>query len=306
MGTQRIEKKVSRTASYTCFSRACATKEEDQRFRGPDTMAEVFLPCFIKYVFFFIPFFRKLLMKTLFPPGIYEYTLARTKLFDEIFQQALKHRFLQVVLLGAGFDTRALRFQNENKGTTIFELDAPITQQTKRDILRRKHVLIPETLTFVPIDFNKEQLAEVLGTAGYQQHQSTLFLWEGVTMYLTSAAVDSTLAFIRDSTAEGGLVTFDYVYASVLRGENTLYGEQNIAKTVSRVGEGWNFGIEDGEIESFLMHRGFTLVSHHTPAELEKQYLTADDGTVFGRVNGTHCIAVASVGPSSGVEKRRS
>ena len=114
-------------------------------------------------------------------------------------------------------------------------------------------------------------------------------------MYLTPDAVDSTLDFIRNSAAEGSIVVFDYIYASVLRRENKFYGEKEIFGTVSRAGEGWTFGIEDGEIESFLSERGFEIISHCTPADLEKTYLTAEDGALFGRINGTHCIVTAFV-----------
>jgi methyltransferase (TIGR00027 family) len=256
-------------------------------------MAEVFLPLGAKFILN-VPFLRKLFMRKVAPPGIYEYVLARTKLLDEVFINALESHFPQIVLLGAGFDTRALRFASRNKGTKTFELDVPTTQQPKIDILGRKKVALPQELFFVPIDFNKQSLADVLSAAGYEKAQKSLFLWEGVTMYLTPDAVDSTLDFIHNNAAAGSIVTFDYIYASVLRRENRFYGEREIFETVSRAGEGWTFGIEEGAIKHFLSERGFKMISHHTPSELEETYLTAG-GTRFGRINGTHCIVTASV-----------
>jgi methyltransferase (TIGR00027 family) len=294
MTKRAIERKASNTAGYTCFSRACATREQDERFRGPDYMAEVFLPAFAKGILN-VPLLRKLFVKRVAPPGIYEYVLARTKLLDEIFVDALENNFPQIVLLGAGMDTRALRFNSRNEGTRLFELDIQTTQRPKIEILTRKGIALPEELIFVSIDFNRQSLSEVLLAAGYRANQRTLFLWEGVTMYLTPDAVDSTLAFIRDSGAEGSRVVFDYIYASVLRRENRYYGEQEIFERVSKAGESWTFGIEEGETERFLSDRGFRLNSHHTPQDLEKAYLTADDGAFLGRINGTHCIVIASV-----------
>jgi methyltransferase (TIGR00027 family) len=294
MTERTIDKKASNTAGYTCFSRACATREKDERFRGPDDMAEIFLPVFAKGILN-VPFLRRFFMKRIAPTGIYEYVLARTKLLDAVFVDALERNFSQIVLLGAGMDTRALRFKGRNKGTKIFELDIQTTQRPKLEILDRKGVALPDELVFVPIDFNRQSLAAVLLAAGYREHQTSLFLWEGVTMYLTRDAVDSTLAFIRDSGAEGSVVAFDYIYASVLRRENKFYGEKEIFDTVSRAGEGWTFGVEQGEIEGFLSERGFELVSHHTPSDLERAYLTADDGALLRRINGTHCIVIASV-----------
>jgi methyltransferase (TIGR00027 family) len=257
-------------------------------------MAEVFLPAFAK-VILNVPVLRRFFMSKIAPAGIYEYVLARTKLLDETFIKALESRFAQIVLLGAGMDTRALRFKDRNQGAKVFELDLHSIQQAKLEILNRKRVALPGELVFVPIDFNKQSISEALFAAGYQEDQRNLFLWEGVTMYLEAEAVDSTLAFIRDSAAGGSMVVFDYIYASVLRRENRYYGEKQIFDTVSRAGEGWTFGIEEGEIEAFLSERGFKIIAHYTPADLEKTYLTAEDGALFGRINGTHCNVVASV-----------
>jgi methyltransferase (TIGR00027 family) len=294
MFQENPDQKASRTAGYTCFSRACANKEMDAHLRGPDYLAEIFLPMAARCVQGF-PLLRWLFMKKMAPPGIYEYVLARTKLFDEIFTQALDSGFSQIVLLGAGFDTRALRFAARNRSARIFELDAPATQQPKIDILRRKHMEMPRELVFVPIDFNRDGLSEVLFAAGYTHQQKNLFVWEGVMMYLTPAAVDVTLDFIRNTSARGSLVVFDYVRASVLRGENRFYGEKEIFRTVSRAGEGWTFGLEDQEVERFLSERGFQLAAHYTPADLERAFFIAEDGQRLGRINETHCIVVASV-----------
>ena len=294
MDKRTIDRKASNTAGYTCFSRACATREKDERFRGPDYMAEIFLPVFAKGILN-VPFLRKFFMKRMAPPGIYEYVLARTRLIDDIFIDALKEGFPQIVLLGAGMDTRALRFKSRNEGSKIFELDIATTQQPKMEILNRKGVALPEELVVVPIDFNRQSLSEALFAAGYEGDQRCLFLWEGVTMYLTSDAVYSTLAFIHDSAAEGSKIVFDYIYGSVLRRENRFYGEKGIFERVSKAGEGWTFAVEEGEIEGFLSERGFKIISHYSPSDLEKAYLTANDGAFLGRINGTHCIVIASV-----------
>jgi methyltransferase (TIGR00027 family) len=294
MSKRRIETKASRTAAYNCFSRGCATREKDPRFRGPDDMAEVMFPPLAKLALNFAPL-RKFLMRQMFPPGIYEYVLARTKVMDSIFMDALEAHFAQTVLLGAGFDTRALRFADRNRGTKVFELDVATTQQPKIEILRKKKIPLPEELIFASIDFDKQDIFEVLSKVGYQPGQKSLFLWEGVTMYLSAQAVDGTLNFIRSRAAPGSRVAFDYIYASVLRRENRYYGEQGIFETVSKAGEGWTFGLEEGAIEAFLAERGFEIVAHYTPPELEKLYLTTEDGTLHGHVNGTHCIVVAAV-----------
>ncbi len=294
MTKRRIETKASRTAAYTCFSRACATREKEPRFRGPDYLAEVILPTPARLLLNIAPL-RRTFMQKLFPLGIYEYVNARTKVMDYAFLNALKAGYPQIVLLGAGFDTRALRFAAQNRGTKIYELDVPTTQEPKIGIFRKRGLAIPPELVFAPINFDQEDVFTVLTAAGFQDGQQTLFLWEGVSMYLSAQAVNSTLEFIRAHSAPGSRVVFDYIYASVLRQENRLYGEQEIFKTVANAGEGWTFGLEDGEIDPFLSARGFEIIAHYTPTELERHYWTAENGILHGRVNGTHCIVVAEV-----------
>ena len=294
MAKRTKDEKASNTAGYTCFSRACATREKDKRFRGPDHMAETFLPAFAK-VILNVPVLRKAFMSKVAPSGIYEYVIARTKLFDEIFLEGLAKRVYQIVILGAGMDTRAIRFMSKNQGTRIIELDIAKTQQPKIEILNRKQVELPKELVFASIDFNRQSLSDVLMNAGYQKDQQSLFLWEGVTMYLNSDAVDGTLTFIRESSQKGSRVAFDYIFKSVLRQENKYYGEREIFDRVSRAGEGWTFGIEEGGIGKFLTERGFRLMSHYTPSELEERYFSVDNGSVLRRINGTHCIVQAEV-----------
>ncbi len=288
-----VEQKESNTAGYTCFCRACAHLEEDELFRGADNMANVFLPESVKSALG-VPSQRKLIIKDRIPLGIYEYIMVRTKLLDGIFLDALKNKFKQIVLLGAGYDSRALRFREHNQGTRIFELDITPTQKLKREIIDREKISLPKELIFVPIDFNRQSLSEVLSAAGYEKDQKNLFLWEGVSMYLTQVAVDNTLTVINSTSASGSLVAFDYIFSSVLRRENRYFGEQILYETVSAVGEGFTFGVEEGMIGEFLAERGFKVEQNQTAPDLEKRYLSTEDGNLFGRINGIHALVVAS------------
>ena len=294
MANTGVSKRSSQTANFTCFSRGCATREREEQFRGPDTIAEKLFPLPAKVILNVAPF-RKLFIKKVMPPGIHEYVLARTKVMDAAYFSALQDGFDQIVLLGAGFDSRPIRFAEHNQGTKIFELDVPTTQEAKLDVYQRRHVVVPEGVVFAPIDFDNQSTAEVLSKAGFKPGKKTLFLWEGVTMYITAKAVDDTLAFIRESSAMGSRVVFDYIYASVVRKENEHYGEEGGYEMVSRVGETWCFGLEEGTIESFLNERGFECAAHYTPQDLERLYMTRADGSLYGRINGTHCIVEAHV-----------
>ena len=285
----RIETQTSRTAEFTCMSRAASYRETRECYRGTDSIAYALVPVFIKLLLRF-PRFCHVYNKYLAPKGIYEYVIARTHYIDSLFMDALEQAFDQIVIFGAGFDSRAQRFNHLNKKTKIFELDASITQQEKLKAFKNKNIMIPENLIYVPINFNKDSLADKLAGAGFEKNMTSLFLLEGVTMYLSNDAVDRTFTFIRDVAGEGSWIVFDYIYAGVLRQENKYYGEKDIFKTVAKAGEAWFFALEEGEIKTLLDKYGFTLKDHSNAQALEEHYFKNQEGNIVGKINGTHSI----------------
>jgi len=223
---------------------------------------------------------------------MYEYVITRTRYFYAVFTEALEHVFSQIVIFGAGFDSRALRFSRLNQGTRVFELDAPTTQQEKLKACQLKKLVIPGNLIFVPINFNKESVADKMAQAGFVPGRKSLFLLEAVTMYLPQDAVESTFRFIEDVSGTGSLIVFDYIYAGVLRQENKYYGEREVSlKTLAKVGEEWMFALEEGEVERFLSRHGFSLTDHSGKPELEDRYFKNSKGVIVGKINGTGAIA---------------
>lgn len=289
--TSRIETKSSRTANFACLLRAASYVDRRQCYSGTDHIAYVLVPAFFKLILKSRWLFR-LFSRPFFPSGMYEYVIARTRYFDAVFVEALEHDFDQIVIFGAGFDSRALRFANLNRGTRVFELDAPTTQREKLKAYQSKKLVIPENLVFIPIDFNKESVADKMAQAGFIAGKKSLFLLEAVTMYLPQDAVESTLRFIKDVSGMGSIIVFDYIYAGVLRKENKYYGERGFSlKTLARVGEEWTFALEEGEVEQFLGRYGFSLRDHSGKPELEDRYFRDSDGAIVGKINGTGAIA---------------
>jgi len=287
--TGRIETKSSRTAAYTCLSRAASYVDKRECYSGPDDIAYILVPGFFKLLFksrWLFSLFRP----RFFPRGIYEYVIARTKYFDAVFTETIEQGFDQIVIFGAGLDSRALRFSRLNKGTKIFELDAPTTQQEKMKAYQSKKLVVPEGLIFVPIDFNKESLREKMACAGFIAGKRSLFLLEGITMYLSPEAIDGTFRFISDVSGSGSLIVFDYIHAGVIRRENKYYGERDIYRTVAAAGEEWMFGLDESEVERFLSKYGFQQKDHSGTQVLEDRYFRNSKGSVVGRINGTHAI----------------
>jgi methyltransferase (TIGR00027 family) len=271
------------------MSRAASYLESNRNYHSNDYVAVKILPRFIK-VLIHVSFFRNLLVRLFAPQGIYEYVIARTKYIDAVFEKALAEQFDQVLIFGAGYDTRALRFQDEAQHTRIFELDELHTQQAKIKQFKKRHLPIPSNLVFIAIDFEKESLSQKLDMANFQKGQRNLFIMEGLLMYLEPESVQETFQIMREYGRTGNRVIFDYIQASVLRHANTLYGEAAVLKSVHKAGEPWLFGIEPGEIDSFAVAQGFQVKDHKCAQELEVIYFQDKDGRTVGRVNGTHCI----------------
>jgi methyltransferase (TIGR00027 family) len=258
------------------------------------------VPAFLKLLLH-IPLIRRFYRQVLAPQGIYEYTIARTKYIDAVFKEVLAEGFDQILIFGAGFDTRALRFQAQAGHTRIFELDVPITQQAKLGQYARRGLSIPANVAFVSIDFDKESLSQKLEGAGFMRGAKSLFLLEGLLMYLQPQSVDETFKVIEAFAGRGSVVVFDYVRASVLRQAGSSYGGREIVESVAQAGERWHFGIEEGELEGFLKEYGLSISEHQDAQDLERMYFTGASGHIVGRVNATHCL-VRAVKPAASPE----
>lgn len=292
---QGIERNLSRTAMWTNICRAMANMEVNSRFNGPDVLAGIFISPAKKFLLSF-EYIRKRIRKKL-TPGAYEYLIARTQHYDNLFRHALDEDVPQIVMLGAGYDTRSIRFKDSIRHTRIFELDMPATQQHKIGLLQKANISIPRQLSFTPIDFSKDSLDDVLDKAGYDKTQKCLFVWEGVSMYLSEGAVQDTLGFIKRKSGPGSAVAFDYFYKSVVAGRSDDYGAREQYEAVLKIGEPFQFGIEEGKIESFLSQHGFETLSHYTPDEFENKYLSDDHETVIGKMYRCACNVHAAVMP---------
>jgi len=184
-----VEHHPSETAMATATMRALAAHDEREQIRGSDYLAEVFLTEDRKASFKDLAV-RQWVMKNGIAPGAYEFMIARTAFFDHVVRDALLQNIPQIVLLGAGYDSRPYRFKDLSKDTRIFELDARPTQLRKKEMLEQAGIPLPAHLVFVPIDFNRENLKDVLAAAGFSRDQRALFVWEGVTYYLPAKVVD--------------------------------------------------------------------------------------------------------------------
>jgi methyltransferase (TIGR00027 family) len=308
------------TCLYVAAGRALGAREPDETVRNPDYLAERLLG----------PAERALVADQAAVQALYhDYAeaiknpevvgsvimmLIRTRYIEERLEHAIGAGALQVVILGAGFDTRAYRLTDLLKHVHVYEVDQPSTQEYKRRRVVEEGIEIPPNLTYVPVDFRHEDLGEKLREAGFDSSRITFVIWEGVTMYLPEASVDQTLAWVA-SLAPGSAVIFDFVNRSALQFLATVQLDKlpELAKqAVLRLqrleaGEPWLFGIPDGEEQAFLEKHGLR-VAELLPlgGEPVKRFLIRKDGSPYIPIpqlprqgqpahRATYCIAEAVV-----------
>jgi methyltransferase (TIGR00027 family) len=295
------ERVASQTALATTTMRALAAHDERPELRGPDYLAEIFLDQKRKQAIQ-DAVARAWILQEKTAPGVYEFMIARTLFFDEIVEQALAQNIPQIVFLGAGYDSRPYRFAARIKDTRIFELDSLPTQQHKIKALSQAGVPIPDQVVYIAVDFETTDLRPALDKAGFDTELRTLFIWEGVTYYLSAPAVDGVLSFVQENSPPGSLICFDYAHLSpqALDEEGVMQLRQHMRS--AHAAEPVKFGIRAGELESFLAQRGFILGDHVTPEDMEARYLTFQDGTSAGKPSPLMYLAQALVADHAGFE----
>ena len=198
--------------------------------------------------------------------------VCRTRYIDDALAAALAEPVEQVVILGAGFDSRAYRIPGMDRAR-VFEVDHPATQATKQAVMRRLLRGLPRHVTFVPVDFDRERLADAMAAGGFRSDARTFFLWEGVTNYLTAGAVDATLRFVASAASPGSPLLFTYIHRGMLDGSLAFEGARAGSATVQRIGEPYTFGLDPAEVPAYLAARGLRLVEDVAAPDYRTRYL---------------------------------
>ena len=287
------KKRPSRTAVGTTLFRSIANKEYNNEKFGSDYLAELFLPFLLRLI---IKSKRgRSHIKQKFPPGMYEYLIARTQYFDELFKEALNNEIPQIVMLGAGYDTRAYRFSELSINTRIIEIDLDSTQTNKIACLKKAKIKIPENIEYISADFNKDNLKAVLAKTVFKAHEKTLFLLEGLTYYLEPVSIDNLLESIKDISSKGSLTAFDYLVRIQSDKIDKLYGVKDSRDFMIRniPQERNKFLIEEGKTEIFLNQRGFDILEHLNNTEIEKRFLFKEDQSLLGHIIATFSFVLA-------------
>lgn len=215
---------------------------------------------------------------------------ARSRFSEEVMAACVARGVRQVVILGAGLDTFSLR--NPHAGVTVYEIDYPATQAWKRQRLAQAGVALPPSLTFAPVDFERQSLAEGLAVAGFRADEPAYFQWLGVVPYLTREAIIATLDLIAGIKAAE--VVFDYAepfenFPPAMRANLT-----SIAERAAALGEPWLSMFDPPDMAALLGARRFAAFEDVTRAELAARYY-GDLGQGLLSGAGPHVVRATSL-----------
>ncbi len=188
-------------------------------------------------------------------PGARTSAIGRTRFIDDIVRDEVKRGVHQLVILGAGYDSRAHRLEAIAK-LPVYEVDRADTQAEKR----ARITVLPgarKDVRYVAVDFEKQDLATQLADAGWRADRTSLFIWEGVTNYLDAKAVATVLDMVG-LTEKGSAIVFTYIHRGVIDRTVTFEGADKLVGSVERLGEPWRFGLVPEELHAYLA--GFGLI----------------------------------------------
>jgi methyltransferase (TIGR00027 family) len=199
-------------------------------------------------------------------PGPRPSAVARTKVIDDWLVAALATGLDQLVLLGAGYDSRPYRIPGADE-IAAFEVDHPATQPRKRELLEARFGSVPAHARLVPLDFERGSLGDALAEAGFRTGARTFTVWEGVASYLTAEAVDATLRWVAASGGPGSRVALTYVHRGLIDGSVDFPHSGPWVESVRRAGEPFVFGFDPAALPDHVRPLGLEMVEDLSTTE---------------------------------------
>lgn len=244
---------ASRTAQYVALYRAL---EDSERRRAPlfrDPLASSFLGGGLSLALGLanVPGLRGLLERYADwrAPGARTSAIGRTRFIDDLVRAEVAAGTRQLVILGAGYDSRAHRL-SELAAVRVYEVDRADTQAEKQ----RRIDLVPskrKDVRYVAVDFETQHLPSELADAGWRSDARSLFIWEGVTNYLAESAVGAVLDMVGRAVP-GTAIVFTYIHRGVIDGTKHFAGADKLVAGVKRLGEPWRTGFVPDELPAFV------------------------------------------------------
>ena len=240
-----------------------------------------------QFVYKLLPFGWRVLVRLLFLPGLRSLVLSlrerrmpgslggflcRHRYIDDVLKRSLEKGLDQLVILGAGFDSRAYRIAGMDQ-VQVFEVDLPGTRKLKQIRVEKVLGAVPENVTLVGMNFEQQKLDDILKAAEFHKGKRTLFIWEGVTQYITAEAVNNTLEFVTSVSGVGSAIVFTYVRRGLIDGTDCPEWFPRFQSFARRVGSPLIFGLDPVELGQYLADRGLKLIDDVGAAEYQERYL---------------------------------
>ena len=278
----------SRTSILTAAARAFGSREPDVSVRNPDSVAERLIGPDELALIADHPISKAFGMDfedAINDPDVFGFAwlmLLRTRFIDERMERAILGGATQLVILGAGFDTRAHRFSELLKDTVIIEIDYGATQEYKKRRVQAALGGAPGNVLYAPIDFARESLSEVLRRSGFQSGRKTYYICEGVSMYVPEHGMKETLRAIASESVPGSALLMEYLNRGGI--ELLMKYPMGMVKNAIAWGEPFVFGVPDGQDREFFLETGLELgetLKVGSPESIQR-YAMRQDGKYYG------------------------
>ena len=278
----------SRTSILTAAARAFGSREPDASVRNPDWVADRLIGPAELALIAEHPLSKALDLdfeEAIHHPDIFGFAwlmLVRTRFIDELMERAVRNGATQLVILGAGFDTRAHRFAELLKDVAVFEIDYSTTQEYKKQRVDAALGGAPANVVYASIDFARESLRKVLHRSGFHAGRKTYYICEGVSMYVPEEGMKEMLRAIAEESAPGSGLMLEYLNRSGI--EVMMKYPMGMIKNAIDWGEPFLFGVPDGQDREFFLEMGLELgetLKIGTP-ESVKRYAMRQDGSYYG------------------------
>jgi len=269
--------KATQTGVGVSFMKAVGMLYPKEKRLFEDPCSEKFLPPFYK---FFILLMRSpwifdsmMRLREKLTPGLIGWVFCRFRYIDEVLKENIAKKELETVVnLGAGMDCRAYYIPGiEN--IRYFEVDHPSVINKKKTKINKILGKLPEHVVYVPIDFERQSLDSELKKAGYYSSSKTLFIWEGVSQYISKEANENTLKFVAQSAA-GSKIVFTYILKSFIEGNNIDEGIESMYKQMCKKNNPlWIYGLDPADLSNHLSRYSLSLIEDIGAEEVKERFM---------------------------------
>jgi methyltransferase (TIGR00027 family) len=261
---------ASNTAGLTAMMRAVDARLPADRRLADDDYAHYYASYNPRYKYYtYKPWTARLALRLFdqFFGGFLAEILLRGRHFESVMVEAQKQGITQVLLIGAGYDSAALRHPD----LRFYEVDHPATQRKKIGVLKKAGVAT-ENVTYVPVDLEVDPLAAALEQHGFDPSIPTLVGWHGVAYYLQQSSFQRALKDIAAICAPSSQLVFDYMDESVIDGTSPYRSARMAARGVARRGEPYTLGLSAESAAAAAEEAGFRCLENIRVTDLINRF----------------------------------